>query len=54
MFVCGEIIIYMNHNGLSVFEEHHCVEAIFFVVKTRRMEYSLYEIATCVSDYTEC
>jgi hypothetical protein len=54
MFVCGEIIIYVNHYGLSVFEEHHCVEAIFFVVETRRMEYSLNEIATSVSDHTEC
>ena len=54
MFVRREIVIDVNHNGLSVFEEHHCIEAIIFVVETLRMEYSLDEVAARMSNNTEC
>lgn len=54
MFVRREIVIDVNHNRLSVFEEHHCIEAIIFVVETLRMEDSLDEVAATVSDNTKC
>jgi hypothetical protein len=54
MFIRREIVVDVNYNRFSIFEEHHCVEAILFVVETLRMEYSLDEVAASVSDHTEC
>ncbi len=53
MFVSGEIIINMDNYRLSILEEHHCIEAIFFVLKALRMEYSLDEITASVRNHTE-
>lgn len=53
MFVSREIVINMDYNRLSILEEHHCIEAIFFVLKALRMEYSLDEITASVRNHTE-